>query len=56
MCGVNRRDNDVMSIKESLLIFQAFICCDCLLDRNLLCENSVSPTALIISRHLHLHC
>lgn len=31
IAGVNRHD-DVLSMKDSLLFFQAFLCCDCLLE------------------------
>lgn len=32
IAGVNRHVDDVLSMKDSLLFFQAFICCDCLLE------------------------
>lgn len=44
IAGANTHDHDVFSMKDSLLVFQAFICCEWLLGRNLLYEYYVFPT------------
>lgn len=44
IAGANTHDHDVFSMKDSLLVFQAFVCCEWLLGRNLLYEYYVSPT------------
>lgn len=44
IAGANTHDHDVFSMKDSLLVFQAFIFCEWLLGRNLLNEYYVSPT------------
>lgn len=44
IAGASTHDHDVFSMKDSLLVFQAFICCEWLLGRNLLYVYYVSPT------------
>lgn len=54
IAGANTHDHDGFSMKDSLLVFQAFICCECLLGRNLLYEYYVSPTLAVLRVLKHL--